>query len=81
MILRRCIRTNKWHAVSVSVTRNNLGTGFGYEYDIRINSDPGVRSASSYLTPDKARELAALLLKAADVVDAKTMRAQLGGKR
>jgi len=69
MILKRCIRTNRWHAVSVSVARNNLGAGFGFEYDIRINSEPSNPTTAAYLTPEKARALAKVLVDAAKMVE------------
>lgn len=72
MIYRRSVRTNKWHAALVTVERNNTGSGF--EYDIRINSDPLHPSASAYLTAKKARDLAAALIKAAEIVEERVMR-------
>jgi hypothetical protein len=76
MILRRSIRTNRWHVVLVTVGRNDLGAGFGFEYDIHINSDPPNRGTSAYLTPAKARELAATLIKAAEIVETRTTPAR-----
>lgn len=72
--MRRIVRTNKWHAVSVTVERNDLGTPIGVEWDIRINSIPGNETASTYLTPQKARDLADALKAAAKLVEKKSKR-------
>jgi len=65
--VKRTIRTNRWHAVTLK-TERNCG-----EVDIRINSMPDADGhpdrCSAYLTPKKARELAAQLIRFAKHVE------------
>lgn len=69
----RTVRTSQWHAVRVTVERNSIA-GEPVR-DIRINSMPDAVGypgrCSAYLTPQKARELAAVLIAAAKEVELK----------
>jgi len=61
--MKKVVRTNKWHSVLVQVRKVPIADGGGKE--IRIAADQDARWNGTYLTVQSARELAAVLLKAA----------------